>query len=498
MRLLQVLVEAEDRQALLDTLDDEAIDYVVEDARASVDGDDAVLVEFPLPNQAVEQVRDRISEAGIESQYLVTITAEAADTERFDELEDRFITGTEADDSISPTELRSRALGLHPDPSAYYVMTLISALVAVAGLVLDSAALVVGAMVIAPQVGSALMTSVGATLGDRPMLERGIRAQVLSLTLAILGSVFFGVVVQSVGSVSPVIHLETIGQIGERISPGLLTLAVGVAAGIAGSIGLATALPVSIVGVMIAAALIPAAAATGIGIAWGNPSVAIGAFVLLVANLVAVNVGGYATLRAFGYDRSDDAPEFPIARSVLVGIVLLGILLPVGAAFAMQATFENGVNGAVEDVLAADRYEELELVSTRADFVFVPGSDPPSVQVVVARPADRDYPTLAADLARAIHEETGREVAVHVEFVEGQQYEPPDQSAAATARLIRSTNGHSAIAHRSGARNLAAPSRLTVGPVSASSTERPSVTPAPSPTPEGTTASDRRERRRPG
>ncbi|WP_336024690.1 DUF389 domain-containing protein [Halobellus salinisoli] len=432
MRLVQLLLAEEDTERILSILDDEGIDYLLFETAGSdgegVDGDKSVdgdvLVEFPLPDQAVEYVEDRLGEAGIEQRYVITLAAESARTERFAELEDRFITGTEEGDSISPAELRTTALNLHPDPLPYYSMTVVSALVAVAGLLVDSAALVVGAMVIAPQVGSALTASVGATIGDWEMLDDGVRAQLLSLSLAVLGAAAFGVALQFTGFVSPTVDVETIAQVGERTSPGLLTLAVGLAAGIAGAVGLATALPVSIVGVMIAAALIPAAAAVGIGIAWSEPGVAIGASVLLVANLVSVNVAGFATLRAFGYRSADtDTSSGPRLGPVLLALALVAAVLASGALFTAQASFENEVNSAVGDVLDDEAYDDLELVQTRAEFVVVPGSSPPDVRVVVHRPADEPFPDLAADLGGVIEDRTGREVNVGVEFVEVQRYE---------------------------------------------------------------------------
>ncbi len=426
MRLVKLLVVEDHSEPVLSVLDDEGIDYLLIETVSigSQTDQKQLLVEFPLPDQAVEYISERVAEAGLEGTYEITLAAESAQTERFEDLENRFITGTEEGDSISPEELRSTALDLHPDPFPYYSMTVISALVAVAGLLVDSAALVVGAMVIAPQVGSALTASIGAMMGDWNMLKGGVRAQILSLSLAIVGAAVFGFLLQFLGFVSPTVDVETIAQIGERTSPGLLTLSVGVAAGVAGAVGLATALPVSIVGVMIAAALIPAAAAAGIGLAWGEPSVAVGASVLLVANLVSVNAAGFATLRGFGYHSTDtDRSTLPTAGTVLLGIGLVSVLVFSGGVFAVQASFENDVNNAVSDVLKDEQYEELELAQTRVDFVVVPGSDPPAVRIVVHRPVDEAYPQLATDLAAAIGVTTERDVNVQVEFIDTQQSE---------------------------------------------------------------------------
>lgn len=118
MRLVQLLLSEEYTESALSILDEEGIDYLLVETTgpgAEAGGGD-VLVEFPLPDQAVEYVKGRFDEAGLEQRYVITLAAESARTERFEELEDRFITGTEEGDSISPDELRTTALNLHPDP----------------------------------------------------------------------------------------------------------------------------------------------------------------------------------------------------------------------------------------------------------------------------------------------------------------------------------------------------------------------------------------------
>ena len=422
MRLVKVLVPDEQRDVVLSVLDDENIDHVlIEEANGGT------VIEFPLPEQAVDYVQDRLEEAGVDDQYLVTLGVESVRTDGLSELEQRFIEGEEGEESVPREEIRATALGLNPDPIAYYAMTVISAIVAVAGLLLDSAALVVGSMVIAPQVGSALTTSVGAALDDWGMVGRGVRAQLLSLAVAVVGAAVFGWLLQSFGFVSGYVDLDTISQIGHRLSPGFLTLTVGVAAGVAGALGIATALPVALVGVMVAVALIPAAATVGIGIAWGRPSVAFAALILLVVNVIAINVAGFATLRALGYrPEAEDGPAGRRRRALAVGACLLVVLGGVGFAVGAQATFQNDVTVAVNDVLTEDAYQELELVQVRTEFVSVPRATDPTVTVVINRPADESYPDIAERLGRQIETTTDRSVKVRVEFVDEQRY--PEES----------------------------------------------------------------------
>jgi uncharacterized hydrophobic protein (TIGR00271 family) len=326
---------------------------------------------------------------------------------------------------------------MHRNAFTYYAMTIFSAIVAAAGLLLDSPAVVVGAMVIAPQVGSALIASVGMALDDRRMIWLGFRDQFVGLGLAIVGAFVFGISLKSGQIVTSVLDVSTVGQISKRISPGLLSMSVAFCAGAAGAFGLATALPVSLVGVMIAAALIPAAAAVGIGFAWGLPSVALGALVLLVVNAVAVNLAGFLVLWYFGYrpidwenDPNDDVVD-TLRRytPTIVGLLVLVATFSVaGGLVAAEISFTNDVNTAVEDVLEDDRYNELELTQVRAEVQLSRHvGETPQVSIVLSRPADAPYPGLADRLKQRIVAETERQVEVQVEFTDVQRTEPPEQ-----------------------------------------------------------------------
>ncbi|WP_435064220.1 TIGR00341 family protein [Halobaculum sp. EA56] len=443
MRLVRTLVPpdaVEDVEAILDGYD---IDHVL--VREASDREDGVLMEFPVPAQAVEAVLDEIREAKRgEERYTVVASAESVFAPHVDELEARFVTGTEEDDAIPTEEVRATALDLTPSPLTYYSMTALSALVATAGLLLDSPAVVVGSMVIAPLVGSALTASVGTVLDERDMLWEGLKTQLLGLGLAVATATAFSLALKSAAFLPPALDVTTTQQISSRISPGLLSVIVGVCAGAAGAFGLATGVSVALVGVMVAAALVPAAAAVGVGVAWGVPAVALGAFLLLVLNVVAIHLSGASVLWYLGYrpERAtaggDEAvgPTPRYASAVAVALVLLAVFVATGGLVASQIGFERQANDAAGDVLGQDRYAELDLVSLSAEFRVggpVEAGGDRTVTVVVSRPADRGYPQLSRALSRRIGAATGRSVAVTVEFVEQQTFDPSGDGTAATA-----------------------------------------------------------------
>jgi len=425
MRLVQILVPESSEDAVFDVLDDEGIDYLL--TAEGSDREVGTVVQFPLPTEAVDQVLSKLRDAGLDGEYTVVVRAESVETSGFDDLEDRFITGEEQDDSVVRDEIRATALGMIPGRVTYYAMTLLSVLVATAGLLIDSPAVVVGSMVIAPQVGAALTASVGVVIDDRWMMSTGFRSQILGLTLAVGGAAAFGWALKTTGFVPPALDVATVTQISERTSPGVLSVTVGFAAGAAGAFGLATALPVSLVGVMIAAALIPAAAAVGVGIAWGYPAVTLGAGLLLVVNAAAINLAATVTFWYLGYRPEGWAPDeglgnvtrARVGASALTLALLLAVFAGAGVVVADHVAFENDANEAVGDVLDREAYEDVELVAVRAEFTdrrFTGGDH--RVTVIVSHSADERHPDLPEAISAAIAERTGAEVRVQVEYTE--------------------------------------------------------------------------------
>jgi uncharacterized hydrophobic protein (TIGR00341 family) len=418
VRLVQLTLPPDDGESVLGVLDDEGVDYVV------IEGEDETIAQFPLPAQAVEPILDDLRSKGLEDRYVVVTSAESVTSEHFEDLEERYVTGGEGDDSIQPEELAAKARDMSPNTAAYYALTLLSAVVALSGLLLDSSAIVVGSMVIAPQVGSSLSAATGIVTADNDMIRNGLQAQVVGLGAAAVGAAVAGWLLQWLGFVPTTLDVTTVSQISQRITPGVLSTLVGLAAGAAGALSLATAIPVSMVGVAVAAALIPAAATVGIGIAWGEPLVALAAAILLVSNFAAINVVAPGVLWVLDYRPEDwgDASRRRYARVGMVVVVLLAVFAGSIALTADQMTFERDASRAVVETLDSDEYAELNLVGVRATTPLVDGGY--GVTVVVERPADSPYPGLATAFERAIAERTGRSVPVAVEFVEQDRTRP--------------------------------------------------------------------------
>ncbi|MFB6137270.1 MAG: TIGR00341 family protein [Halobacteriaceae archaeon] len=421
MRLIQLTVPAGNRETALGVLDAEDVDYVVTEETSGREV--AVVVHFPLPTEAVEPILDRLRDAGIgEETYTVVLDARTVVSEHFDELSERY--AEEADtERIAREELKSTAGELAPSLPTYAVFTVISAVIATAGLLLDSPAVVVGSMVIAPLIGPAMTSAVGTVLDDGEMWSRGIRLQVLGLLIAVGSAAAFGLVVKTLMLVPPGLPVTELAEVRERLAPDFLSLAIALGAGVAGAASLTTGVSAALVGVMIAVALMPPAATVGIGIAWGMPTVAAGAGVLALVNWLSINLAAIVVLWYRGY-RPESWFHLEEARSstvkrvavLAVAIALLSVFLGgVTLASADHAAFEQRVASVARDVVGDE--PGLSVLSTEVRYgggtlhVF---GEPTRVVVTVGRSPGTDTAALAA----RIRERLGRDVAVHVRYVE--------------------------------------------------------------------------------
>lgn len=411
MRLVRILVDSADRDTVTSVLERKGVDYVI--GGESADGD-GVLIEFPLPTDAVGDVLESLDEAGYEETYTVIAGIESAHTPNAETLMDRY---ADDFDPLTPRELRSKARDLSRDPRSFLAMMLLSAFIATAGLLAGSPAVVVGSMVIAPIVGPALTTGVGAVTADREMLADSIRLQAVGLAVAIVGATGLALVIRGVFA-QPDLNLTALELVGVRMAPTALSLVIGAAAGAAAAFGLTTKGPTSLIGVMIAAALVPTAAATGIAIAWRDPLVALGTVLLLAVTIIVINLAATAVLFGLGY-----RPEgrllgsTPSVRTVLAVAALVALVVVTGAATAQQVAYDRAVNGAVHAEL--DDHDTVEAITVRSEYSDLsPVTDPETVTVVAS--ADGQPPDdLAEGIETRIEERTDRSVTVRVRF---QQY----------------------------------------------------------------------------
>ncbi len=161
----------------------------------------------------------------------------------------------------------------------YLLLTLLSTLVAAIGMVEDNVAVVIGAMVIAPLLGPNIALAFATSLGDKELSWRALKTNAAGFGLALL-------IPMAIAWLLP-IDLDS-PEIIARTSVDLGGVVLGLASGAAAVLSLTTGLSATMVGVMVAVALLPPAATVGMMLGAGRWESALGAGLLLTVNVVCV------------------------------------------------------------------------------------------------------------------------------------------------------------------------------------------------------------------
>ena len=169
----------------------------------------------------------------------------------------------------------------------YVMFVVLSTIVAALGMLTDSVAVVVGAMVIAPLLGPNLAFAVGVALGDRQLIGRALLTNAVGLVVALSLSVVVGLLWTGETSAD---------ELTSRAEVNFPGLAIALASGAAAALSLVTGLSSALVGVMVAVALLPPTSAVGIFLGTGQFAMAGTAAMLLAVNLVSVNLAAHSIL----------------------------------------------------------------------------------------------------------------------------------------------------------------------------------------------------------
>jgi uncharacterized hydrophobic protein (TIGR00271 family) len=228
----------------------------------------------------------------------------------------------------------------------FFVLIILSSIIATLGLLLNSAAVVIGGMLVAPLMSPILGFSLGMVLGDIRLVRLSIESMFKGVALALVLAVFIGIV-------SP--FKELTEEILIRTQPTLIDLAVALASGIAGAYAVSreevsAALP----GVAISAALMPPLSVAGLGLALGQPQVAGGAFLLFLANIAAISLAGVIVFILLGVRSQTWQPETTRRiRRGLLGFVLLVLVIAIPLGIIMAGIVRHAdTRQQIREVLA--------------------------------------------------------------------------------------------------------------------------------------------------
>lgn len=269
----------------------------------------------------------------------------------------------------------------------YFIMNALSAIIASYGLVVNSAAVVIGAMLVAMMLGPISGAALAIIDYRIPFLRKS------------LFTVFAGAaMVVGIGFLVGWIHQDSplTSEILSRTQPTSMDLMIALAGGTAGAYAMISPqLSVAVVGVAVATALVPPLAASGILFAHGENSLGLGALLLALTNIIAIQFTNALVLWSAGFRRlvEDDYKSSPFIAFCRRNAVPLMLLVAIGAyltynfnTITKKQKFENEVKESLNDYFI-DKGNALTATQ------FVPREDYQTVRAVIrgeTRPSSQE------------------------------------------------------------------------------------------------------------
>ena len=195
----------------------------------------------------------------------------------------------------------------------FHFMLGLSAIISTLGLLANSVAIIIGAMIIAPLMGPIVGMAFSVAMGNRKLLRRSSFTLFKGLILTIVVS----------WATASIIGLETVeSEVLSRTNPTLIDFGIAMAAGMAGAFtqtrrSIADAIP----GVAIAVALVPPLSVIGIGLALKEQEIAVGSSLLFLTNLICIIFFGSLIFLFQSYGNIDRAKK-GLALSTMVMFAL--------------------------------------------------------------------------------------------------------------------------------------------------------------------------------
>lgn len=244
----------------------------------------------------------------------------------------------------------------------FFIMIGLAAVLASLGLLLNSPAVIIGAMLVAPLMSAIVGLGLGLVEGDVDLLGAAAWAAFRGMVLAIAVGALAGLLIPDASATA---------EIMSRARPSLLDLGVALASGAAGAYALCRKdVSASLAGVAIAAALVPPLATVGIGLALGRGEIAGGALLLFLTNLIAIAAAGGLIFLMLGFApaASQKARRNILRRGLAGAIALLAVVTAILGILTAQTIrsvrLDRAVQTAVRNEVAA-LLPESELVELK-------------------------------------------------------------------------------------------------------------------------------------
>ena len=358
----------------------------------------------------------------------------------------------------------------------FFLLVTLSCSIATLGLITDSAAVIIGAMLVAPLMSPIIGIGLASITGDARLLKDALSAVMRGAFLAILLSTIV-TLVNSYLPFSSLTGLVTLPhEILIRTRPSPIDLMIALAGGLAAAYAmtqpnLSAALP----GVAIATALMPPLCTVGIGIAVNRLDIAGGAMLLFTTNAVTIAFAAVLVffLRGFGSRITEGEQRLP--RSLLLSAALtLVLFVPlnyISVQFFQNAADNRQINTVVQDEINKLGNTQLVEMNVQHD------GDNLAMTITISTSSKLQYGQVV-DLQEAIVKDLNRPVSLVVNEIIAERLDPlvPPSPTPTPTMTLTSTLGPSPTA-------TLLPTKTPTQTATPTFTPTPTLTPQPSNTP---------------
>ena len=270
----------------------------------------------------------------------------------------------------------------------FFVLLILATVIATSGIIGDSAASVIGAMIVAPLMTPIMATAAALIMGNMNRAFNRLTLVFIGVLVVIALSWLLGIFYTGY------LSFTDNSQIVARISPRLIDLVAALASGAAGAFCLsrddvADSLP----GVAIAISLVPPLCVVGLSLSAGETDAAVGALLLFVTNFLAILLAGGAVLGILGLNRAARIEVRGTARRKAFALVIAAVML---VAIPLVITGRQATRDAYTELQAQQAAQEwvggsefrVRLVRATGDSVYIAaignGEPPPFEELVAA------------------------------------------------------------------------------------------------------------------
>jgi uncharacterized hydrophobic protein (TIGR00271 family) len=273
----------------------------------------------------------------------------------------------------------------------FSVLLFLAAIIATMGVIGDSTATVIGAMIISPLMTPIMATAAALVMGQTRRAGRSF----LTVVIGVLGVIALSFLLALCHNlvIGGVVNFGINAQILGRVSPRVIDLVAALASGAAGAFCMSREdISDSLAGVAISISLVPPLCVVGISLQSGQLAAAEGAFLLFVTNFLSILLAGGGVLMLLGLGRAATHEVKGTARrnafiAIVLGVLIVSVPLAItGVRIATDTKTQLQSNEVVSGWIVGTTYKirDIQAAGDQINVIIIGSGEPPAFADLVA------------------------------------------------------------------------------------------------------------------